>query len=262
MRRARRSERSPERIRASDSEPNTAVANHLRQSTGFGRREPAGIMPPLATAIEQVSGPFMAASPAVSLAPAAASAYISVVHSPLAGVGNRPGAASLVLVEKGTCGPRSAGLGGARKGWFACRRCIVASVFRTGRIRRAATGSVAARGNCPPAHSGAAGICVGAGAVPRPPARQPHRHAAHDCGGSPLVPPTGLVVRRPLLEERERACDEEVVRLGKEPAIYGEGILRVCEIYLQSPLRCVSGVGGASLRKRIEGMMANRTQAA
>src|SRR5215471_12198331 len=31
-----------------------------------------------------------------------------------------------------------------------------------------------------------------------------------------------------LVEERERACDEAVLRLGSEPQIYAEGILKVC----------------------------------
>jgi hypothetical protein len=61
-----------------------------------------------------------------------------------------------------------------------------------------------------------------------------------------------------LLEERERACDEEVLLLGSEPQTYAEAILKVCELYLESPLACVSGVTGANLRKRIEEIMSNR----
>jgi len=44
-----------------------------------------------------------------------------------------------------------------------------------------------------------------------------------------------------LLEERERACDEEVLRMGREPAQYAEGILKICELYAASPLRCAAG---------------------
>lgn len=55
-----------------------------------------------------------------------------------------------------------------------------------------------------------------------------------------------------LIEERERACDEEVVREGHSAAGYAEGILAVCEHYIASRLRSVSGVSGADLRKRIE----------
>src|SRR5262249_35922462 len=61
-----------------------------------------------------------------------------------------------------------------------------------------------------------------------------------------------------LMDERERACDEEVLRMGSEAEAYAEGILKVCELYLQSPLRCVPGVTGANLKKRIEVIMANR----
>ena len=38
-----------------------------------------------------------------------------------------------------------------------------------------------------------------------------------------------------LVDERERACDEEVLQLGGEPQAYAESILRVCEFYLESP---------------------------
>jgi uncharacterized protein (TIGR03435 family) len=55
-----------------------------------------------------------------------------------------------------------------------------------------------------------------------------------------------------LVEERERACDEEVVRQGNEPETYAEGILAACRLYLRSPMACVSGVAGGDLRGRIE----------
>jgi uncharacterized protein (TIGR03435 family) len=61
-----------------------------------------------------------------------------------------------------------------------------------------------------------------------------------------------------LVEERERACDEEVLGLGNEPQVYAEGIVNVCKLYAESPLACVSGVTGADLRKRIESIMTNR----
>jgi len=61
-----------------------------------------------------------------------------------------------------------------------------------------------------------------------------------------------------LVDERERACDERVLADGHPPESYAEGILRVCEHYLQSSLSCVAGVGGAHLRQRIEAIMNNR----
>src|SRR5258708_23167465 len=61
-----------------------------------------------------------------------------------------------------------------------------------------------------------------------------------------------------MVEERERACDEEVLRLGSEPRVYAEGILNVCKSYLSSPLACTSGVTGADLKRRIEAIVTNR----
>jgi beta-lactamase regulating signal transducer with metallopeptidase domain len=61
-----------------------------------------------------------------------------------------------------------------------------------------------------------------------------------------------------LLEERERACDEEVLRSGAEPQIYAGSILKVCQFYLESPLACVSGVTGSNLKNRMERIMNNR----
>jgi bla regulator protein blaR1 len=61
-----------------------------------------------------------------------------------------------------------------------------------------------------------------------------------------------------LVDERERACDEEVLRLGSEPRVYAEGILNVCRLYVESPLACVSGVTGSNLKGRIEQIMKNR----
>ncbi len=61
-----------------------------------------------------------------------------------------------------------------------------------------------------------------------------------------------------LVEERERASDEEVLRLGSEPQVYAESILKVCEFYLESPLVCAAGVTGADLKKRIEDIMTHR----
>jgi uncharacterized protein (TIGR03435 family) len=61
-----------------------------------------------------------------------------------------------------------------------------------------------------------------------------------------------------LVHERERACDEDVLRLLGEPEAYAEGILEVCKRYVESPLSCVSGISGPDIRKRIEGIMNNR----
>jgi uncharacterized protein (TIGR03435 family) len=62
-------------------------------------------------------------------------------------------------------------------------------------------------------------------------------------------------IERKLIQERERACDEEVVRMTGKPEEYAEGILGVCRLYAGSPLICVSGVTGSGLKKRIEDIM-------
>ena len=61
-----------------------------------------------------------------------------------------------------------------------------------------------------------------------------------------------------LLEERERACDEDVIGQGSNRQVYAEGILTVCKFYLESPVECVSGVTGSNLKARIEAIMSNQ----
>src|SRR2546430_3302964 len=65
-------------------------------------------------------------------------------------------------------------------------------------------------------------------------------------------------IRVRLVEERERACDEEVLRAAADPRDYAEGIVAVCRYYLKSPLMCVSGVTGSNLKRRVEAIMMNR----
>jgi uncharacterized protein (TIGR03435 family) len=60
-----------------------------------------------------------------------------------------------------------------------------------------------------------------------------------------------------LVEERERACDEEVLDLGGKPEVYAESILETCLHYLESPAPFVSGVTGSDLKRRIERIMTN-----
>jgi len=58
-----------------------------------------------------------------------------------------------------------------------------------------------------------------------------------------------------LNDERERACDEDVLIGGIEPKAYAESILRICELYLTSPLPFASGITASSLKQRIEAIM-------
>jgi uncharacterized protein (TIGR03435 family) len=62
-------------------------------------------------------------------------------------------------------------------------------------------------------------------------------------------------IRSQLVAERERACDEEVVRKGNDPQVYAEGILGVCKFYLSSPALWASGVTGSDLNRRIESIL-------
>jgi uncharacterized protein (TIGR03435 family) len=58
-----------------------------------------------------------------------------------------------------------------------------------------------------------------------------------------------------LVEERERACDESVLCAGGDPEIYAMGILLTCRFYLESPMRCMAGVTGGNLKRRVELIM-------
>jgi bla regulator protein BlaR1 len=71
-----------------------------------------------------------------------------------------------------------------------------------------------------------------------------------------FYPPVWWIGAR-LVEERERACDEDVLQRGSEPHVYAQGILKVCELYVESPLTCMAGVTGKNLKKRMERIMRN-----
>jgi uncharacterized protein (TIGR03435 family) len=58
-------------------------------------------------------------------------------------------------------------------------------------------------------------------------------------------------MERQLVKERERACDEAVLQLGNEAAIYAESILNVCKFYTEPPNACMSGVTGSELKQRM-----------
>jgi bla regulator protein blaR1 len=70
--------------------------------------------------------------------------------------------------------------------------------------------------------------------------------------------PLVWLIRAQLIEERERACDEEVLKMASEPQVYAEAILNVCKLYVGAPLICVSGIAGADLKRRIETIMRNQ----
>lgn len=62
-----------------------------------------------------------------------------------------------------------------------------------------------------------------------------------------------------LVEERERACDEAVLRCGHDSSTYAEGLLNVCEHYVARSLASAAGVSGADLKKRITAILRSGT---
>ncbi len=58
-----------------------------------------------------------------------------------------------------------------------------------------------------------------------------------------------------LMDERERDCDEVVLRQGSQPGAYARSIVQVCETYVESPLACAPGISGSDLKKRIREIM-------
>src|SRR5262249_1701605 len=58
-----------------------------------------------------------------------------------------------------------------------------------------------------------------------------------------------------MLEERERACDEDAVQVINDPRVYAEGMLNVCKLHIELRLACVSGITGGDLKQRVERIM-------
>jgi hypothetical protein len=69
-----------------------------------------------------------------------------------------------------------------------------------------------------------------------------------------FYPPVWWLGNR-MIVERERACDEAVIQSGGDRQVYAEGILKVCRLYVEPPILCMSGVSGGTLRERIEDIM-------
>ena len=69
--------------------------------------------------------------------------------------------------------------------------------------------------------------------------------------------PAVWLIEARLIDERERACDEMVLRSGGQPSDYAEGILEVCRQSVGIRLTCVAGVSGSNLRARVEAIMRN-----
>lgn len=62
-------------------------------------------------------------------------------------------------------------------------------------------------------------------------------------------------ISRRLVEERERACDENVLASGNKPLVYAQSILKTCRYYVQTPLACTPGMSGPDLNVRLTAIM-------
>jgi bla regulator protein BlaR1 len=63
---------------------------------------------------------------------------------------------------------------------------------------------------------------------------------------------------RRLRDERERACDEALIGGGVDLDTYARAILSTCRFYVESRCPAVAGIGGANLRRRVEGIALGR----
>jgi len=64
-----------------------------------------------------------------------------------------------------------------------------------------------------------------------------------------------------LVSERERACDEEVLKMGADNRSYAEGILKVCKFGVRAPAAFVAGIAGPRLTERIEWILERQSAA-
>jgi uncharacterized protein (TIGR03435 family) len=67
-------------------------------------------------------------------------------------------------------------------------------------------------------------------------------------------------IERRMIAERERACDEAVLRLGCPADVYADSLLKVSRFCVELPLPCISGITGADLSKRIRSIMTLRAE--
>ena len=72
-----------------------------------------------------------------------------------------------------------------------------------------------------------------------------------------FYPPVWLIDRK-LFEEREQACDEEVLRLRQSPETYISGILKVVRACVEQRLVGTSSIGGSSLKRRMVHLLSTR----
>jgi bla regulator protein BlaR1 len=67
--------------------------------------------------------------------------------------------------------------------------------------------------------------------------------------------PLVWLIEKRLIDERERACDEAVLRAGNHPDDYAIGILEVSQHAVESRVLWLAGITGSDLRRRVESIM-------
>jgi beta-lactamase regulating signal transducer with metallopeptidase domain len=68
------------------------------------------------------------------------------------------------------------------------------------------------------------------------------------------------IVDRKMLSDREKACDQEVCRLGGQSAVYATSLLKVLRFCMGFRMAGVSSAGGSNLKRRIEEIMDNEVE--
>ena len=67
--------------------------------------------------------------------------------------------------------------------------------------------------------------------------------------------PLAWLIDKKMFEERERACDEDVLRLRQSPEAYVSGILKVAKACVEQRLVGMSSIGGSSLKRRMKHLL-------
>jgi len=62
-------------------------------------------------------------------------------------------------------------------------------------------------------------------------------------------------IEKNLIGERERACDEAVLRAGNAASDYAAGIIEICHYTVRTRLSPVAGINSPNLRQRVESIM-------
>lgn len=67
------------------------------------------------------------------------------------------------------------------------------------------------------------------------------------------------LIRKRLLDERERACDEAVLASGVDTEVYAHSILNICKLQVHISDGVMAGASGGDLRKRIQRILSDHS---